>query len=426
MKTLTIICAGLLLLMISPGCTSVKRFKSADYKGEDHTLVDVDLFSSGLDQPGVERDGKNLWDLSADAQTQLIRIFNERYPDNGQFTSVLNQEYLRSGGAYFTDFTRRDLGMVFTISKAKDYTALGEISSRFSPADRIETLRFSLEIPPEYNLQFTGWNRYATEYGEIEIADMSFSRSLDLNADLSMEIVDGGIKSSSGRKEDQALRSRYLKLNGSISPLRLEMEAEGTREIDLAGNVLADVSLLFDAFPEKIAMPLYSDSSGDAPLHLSQLRFVDVMVPRIKDVPESIIATLEMEYIYRHVESGWKSYPEWDDRVSYYSGRVTKTVTLFTRDEYLPLLYCLGIEEDGGSAVKIRTERAIDYPLRFMDYGEASRFLEWLSGRVLASGEPGPSLPVVVGTNTLLLGEQPLSAALISSMKDLKVIPVYQ
>ena len=172
MKTLTIICAGLLLLMISPGCTSVKRFKSADYKGEDHTLVDVDLFSSGLDQPGVERDGKNLWDLSADAQTQLIRIFNERYPDNGQFTSVLNQEYLRSGGAYFTDFTRRDLGMVFTISKAKDYTALGEISSRFSPADRIETLRFSLEIPPEYNLQFTGWNRYATEYGEIEIADM--------------------------------------------------------------------------------------------------------------------------------------------------------------------------------------------------------------------------------------------------------------
>lgn len=415
--------------MMITGCTSVKRFKSANYKGVDHSLVDMTLFGASLDQTWMEPERLSLWDLSADAQTQLIRIYNERFPDNGQFTTALNRHYLEDGFGAVADFTGRDLKMVFTISKEKDYTAIGESESRFSPADRIESLKFSLEIPAEYNLEFTGWNRYSTEYGEIDIADVSFSRSIDLAADVSTEYVDGGLKSTSGKKEDQALRTRYLKLNGSISPLRLEMEAEGCREIDLAGNVLAEVSLKFEGFPERVSLPVYAAGSEGSSSQLTQLSFVDVLVPRMEDAPDSIMATLEMEYIYRHVESGWKSYQEWDDRVAYYSGKVSKQLPLFRRVDYLPQLYCLGSEEKGEEAIRVSL-RGTEYPLQFLDYREAHRFLEWLRERAPGQSDEETmqgvvTEPVVIGDCSLFYGDQALSPARLSTMKNLRVMPVY-
>ncbi len=425
MKTLSLPFTVLLLFMMIAGCTSVKRFKTADYKGEDNSLVDMELFGAVLEQPGQDPLVKNLWDLSAGAQTQLIQILNDRYPDNLQFTGALNFEYIMDASGPVIDFTSRNLRMVFTISKRKDYAVIGEKRSRFSPADRIESLKFRLEIPEQYNLSFTGWNRYTTEYGDVEIADVSFSRSIDLNGEVSTEYVDGGFKSTSGRREDQSIRSRYLKLNGSISPKRMEMEAEGTREIDLAGNVVADVSLAFEGLPERITVPVYGAGDGDSPMQLIQLRFVDVRVPRIPEIPDQIMATLEMEYIYRHVQSGWKSYPEWDDRVAYYSGKISKQIPLFTRGEYLPLFYCLGTDHGERETVRIRTSSGVDYPLQFMDQGEAGRFMEWL---LYVSSMPGARdrLPLPeIGNYTLLLGDQPLTPEMVSSMRYLKVMPVY-
>lgn len=426
MRTLTKALAGLLLLFMISACTTVKRFKSANYKGEDHSLVDMTLFGTSLDQPGTESKGYSMWDLSADAQTQLIRIYNERYPDNGQFGASLKRRYISDGIGVPANFTRRDLKMVFTISKEKDYTTIGESGSRFSPADRIESLKFSLEIPAEYKLHFTGWNRYSSEYGEIDIADVSFSRSIDLGADVSTEFVEGGLKGSSARKEDQELRSRYLKLNGSISPRRLEMEAEGCREIDLAGNVLAEVSLEFEGFPERVSMPVFETRSDDPSLQFTLLNFVDVLVPRMVDAPDSIMATLEMEYVYRHVESGWKSFQEWDDRVAYYSGKVSKQVPLFRSDEYLPPLYCLGNKEE---VIRLSLS-GTDYPLQFMEYQDAQHFLEWLDRMSAAQAEgemtqAAVTVPVVIGECSLLYGDQALSPSLITSLENLRVLPVY-
>ena len=35
----------------------------------------------------------NLWNLSANAQTRLVQILDERYPDNAQFMSALSRNY---------------------------------------------------------------------------------------------------------------------------------------------------------------------------------------------------------------------------------------------------------------------------------------------------------------------------------------------
>lgn len=425
MKNFTPIFTGLFCLSLISGCTSVKRFKSADYKGEENSLVDMSLFSTRLQHPLPGNSAQNLWDLSAGAQTRLIQILDERYPENGEFSGALNHEYVPVDFSLPLDLTQNTLQMVFTITRNKDYASIGDAGGKFSPADRIEFLKFSLELPGEYGLRFTGWNRYATEYGELEIADMSFSRNIDLGGDISAKGAGLDLKTTSGRKEDQQIKSRYLKLNGRISPERIEMEAEGSRETDLSGNVLADVSLQFEAFPEKITLPVFTAPGEAYPPGITGLSFVDILVPRIKELPDSIMASLKMEYIYRHVRSGWKSFQEWDDRVDYYSGEVRKQLVLFNRSDYTPSLYCLGTDEKEKRAIKIRSVSGMDYPLQFVDYRYAARFLEWLL--LQAGGEPAQktSKTIKAAGFTLLWNGQHLTREMIQTMKELKVLPVY-
>ena len=194
---------------------------------------------------------------------------------------------------------------------------LDDPRGRFSPADRIEYLRLSLENPDSCRLRFHEWNRYVTEYGEIHIADVSFSRNLDLSVEGGTGGVDVETGTSLGRNEKQEISKRYLKLNGSISDQRVVIEAEGTREVDLTGNVIADVSLQFDAFPEVVFIPVFISGENNTRV-LSDLKFLNVLGPAMSDAPDTIFADLELNYIYRHVDSGWLTFAEWDDRVEYY------------------------------------------------------------------------------------------------------------
>jgi len=419
------------MLFFIIGCTSVKRFKSATYKAQDNSLVDMDLFDYSLTAAGFETSGKNLWELSASAQPQLIQILNTRYPDNEEFTRALSYEYMVNEAVRAFDYTSMDLGMVFTINKRRDYSSLNDGSGRFSPADRIEYLKFTLEIPDHYNLYFTKWNRYVTEYGEIEIAGVSFTRSLELEAEGSVkEKTDVVGKGTISQDENQEIRSRYLKLNGSISDTRIAIEEEGTREIDLSGNVIADVSLEFAGFPERLTIPLFSGEKQDGVRAggsvVAALKFVDVLVPRMEDAPDTIKAVLELDYVYRHVQSGWKTYQEWDDQVEYYTGTVKKEIPLFTKKDYLPWFYCIGTEHPQKRAMKIRTGAGKEYPLQFKDYSDASRFFMWLVDLPGRGDEPASGQAIKIGNNTLLFNGKPVTRDQVISEADLKVLPVYR
>lgn len=409
--------AGFLLLLTITSCTSVKRFKSVDYKGEDNSLVDVELFNARLSAEPAELLEKNLWTLSANAQSHLVQILDRRYPENDQFMGAMAGNFGTNNTAQL-DLTRKDLRMVFTLSKKRDYSQLKDASGRFSPADRIEYLKLSLEIPEDYNLRFYEWNRYITEYGEIEIADVSFSRNLDLSVDGSPGGTDLGSEASMGRSEKQVVSKRYLKLNGSISDQRVVIEAEGNREVDLTGNVNADVSLLFDGFPEIVMVPVFAVSE-DGSKELSALNFVDVVVPAMSDAPDTIFADLELKYIYRHVASGWNTFAEWDDGVEYYQGSIHKKVPLFLKKDYLPRLFCIGTDHGRKDALKIHLSPEKEYLLQFRDHQDASRFLEWLSNPLRRQADP-----VFIGSNKLLYKGEPVTPGEVLE-NQLKVLPVY-
>jgi hypothetical protein len=281
--------------------------------------------------------------------------------------------------------------LIFSVSKKRYFSKNSPLSGiKLSPADRIEYLDISLEIPEDSILRFTGWNMFTTEYGSIGIADVSFSRSIDLGASASLsatkEPVGGTLsadgKSSVSRKEDQAIKYRYLKLNGKINEKKIEMEEEGTREIDLTGNIIADVSLEFEKFPELLTwLSGLKDSTGifnDPDKFV--VHFSDVFVPRMKDIIDTIKAVLRMDYVYRNVVRGGRTFPEWDDRVEYYTGSVNRTIPLFTARDYVPDFYCIGTVTGPGvkDLVKLESSGNKLYPFVFRTYEEASAFYEWL------------------------------------------------
>ena len=113
MRKSNFLLAGALLLFTFCGCTSVKRFKTADYKGGDNSLVNVELFNTRLSGETKEAREKNLWTLSANAQTRLVQILDERYPDNEAFMSAMSGSFGTSE-APSQDLTKKDLRMVFT------------------------------------------------------------------------------------------------------------------------------------------------------------------------------------------------------------------------------------------------------------------------------------------------------------------------
>lgn len=417
MRKLSFLVAGLLLLLMFEACTSVKRFKSVEYKGEDNSLVDVELFNARIsDDPLVQRE-KNLWTLSANAQTRLVQILDERYPDNEQFMSAMAGSF-EAGDSPQQDLTRKDLRMVFTISKSRDYSKLNDSSGRFSPADRIEYLKLKLIIPESYNLRFYEWNRYITEYGDIDIADVSFSRNLDLSVDGSPGGAGLGSEATFSRSEKQVLSQRYLKLNGSISDHRVVIEEEGTREVDLTGNITVDVSLLFDAFPELVMVPVFT-AGEDGSNEFSALNFMDVLVPAMSEAPDTLFAELRLDYIYRHVASGWDTYAEWDDRVEYYRGSHSQKVPLFSRKDYLPHFFCIGSDQGGKDVLKFSKSQEKEYLLQFGNRHDASRFLLWLQD----SSRQHNDL-VFIGSSKLLYKGVPITPGEVME-NQLKVMPVF-
>jgi hypothetical protein len=222
-----------------------------------------------------------------------------------------------------------------------------------------------------------------------------------------------GGRASLSRNEKQVIESRYLKLNGSLSDYQIVLEEEGTRETDLSGNISANVRLEFGAFPERLVVPFFSDS-GDL-----VIQFRDVLVPALEWAPDTLFAELTLEYIYRHVQSGWQTFAEWDDKVEYYMGKVKKHVPLFTRGDYLPGFYCIGVDQEEREALKYE-DKGKEYLLQFMDYYSAGDFLDWLSWP-----ERDPERPVYMGGSMLTYKGEAFTPALIRE-KGLKVIPVYR
>ncbi|HXO74549.1 MAG TPA: hypothetical protein VN824_04945 [Puia sp.] len=397
------------LTMLTASCSAVKRYSSVDNtqkeqpvflskdSSEDNIRVRMNISDSKISDPAPSGSYKSLWDLGNEGQKELLDILAQRYKDNDKFTDILNNQYLSDDdkGSGAIDYVRKNVRIVFSISRWHPYDIMGRANG-FSPADRIEYLKYKLTLDdPASTIKFTSWNRYGTAYGSINIADMNFQESLSASAGAgnSAGILTGGsgsgagVTTSASKTESQKVRYRYIQLNGSISSKSLQLESEGTREVDLAGNVTADVTMEFDAFPEVLYS--LSKAKNDSGIFLQpgevHLNETVALVPKETTI-HNIRAMLTYNYAYRHVEKGDKTFYEWDDKVKYVTGTVSKEVTLMKARDILPPFCCLKFQCDTSTHnknfIRIRNLAAglgvQETNLAFANQSAANTFITWL------------------------------------------------
>ena len=364
--------------------SSMTRFKSAEYAGVNDSLVDINLFGTSV-EPKNNGFNKDLLLLTGEGQAELISILSKRYVDNGSFFNAIKGDYFSSNGEPVADYLHKDLKMVFTIGRNRSYESFTSNKSCFSEADRIEFLKFSIQLDPKSNLKFVKWNRYSTEYDTLDIGDITFTKSYEAagSAGGSISGISTSIsgKSSASIQEQQNIRQRHMKLNGNINDSTIVIEEEGDREIDLAGNVIAEVAMQFKDTSQKL-ISVFSNlkSENDTGYHDPKdldMRFINVSIPRFDTIPEQVTARLTMEYIYHHVISGYKTFSESDDKVNYYKGKISKQVVLFRKNDYSPQLWYIGVSDEAGTHRKTTifaqnvTNKIDSRPLVFRSSNEA-------------------------------------------------------
>ncbi len=423
----------ILLLILSAACSTIRRYSSVRYAGTDTTLVDIGLFGYRLYPSQVSEEGKDLWELNATAQANLLEILDKRFPENDRFLAVLSNNYptwssIPTESANYTD---RDLRLIISVSRERDYTDISGGQDLFNPvADRIEYLTVKIRLPDSVNLDFTGWNRYSTEYGEIDIADVSFTRSLEMKGGIEAEAgpaldsspVSFSRTRSLTTKEDQNIASRYIKLNGRISEKVIELEEEGNREVDLSGNIAADVSLSFGSMEEVIFIPYVFTGNPESQSESKDVKLVmqRVNVPDIENLPEEISADMEYDYVYRHVSGGNRTYQEWDDRVEYYTGKRKRRITLLTRNDIVPPFHTIGTQATARKLLTVRTARGLSYALKFMSWQDALLFHEWLC-TVSVSDEGN----IFAGDYSLWYDGKPVTGKVVSDNDGFTILPYY-
>ncbi|HVN57561.1 MAG TPA: hypothetical protein VMT63_04635 [Bacteroidales bacterium] len=429
----TALCIALIALLCC--CTTtMKRYRSTGNATRNDDLADLYLSGVSLTSPGPANQGKTLLDLSADAQSQFIRIMNARFSDNGKFLKSLKYRFVDDPNQVeISDYVTKEMKLVFSVTRNRNYSGNdpGAIPG-LTPADRIEYLRISLR-PDDSCLTFREWNMYATGYGTVDIGNVSFSGSIGQEFTTEIPVMLSGNKGSlagklSGaisRKEDQDVRYRYMTLNGRLCDSMIVIEEEGTREMDLAGNIIAGVKMRFREAKEYITSISYlTDTTGriNPPEKLS-VSITMAMVPAMEHIRKEIKARMAFDFVYRNVIAGQKTFPEWDDRVKYFTGHREKQVTLLRDIDYVPGFYSVGTGLAGKERILIAVETGGGEfsPLVFRSYGEAASFASWLREWL----ETNPAGSLKIGNHVFRFNGEEITAKLSGKYSFTGVIPYY-
>lgn len=426
------------------GCTTVKRYSQVENTTKESPVVEdslpydesqlrvaMSISDARIAPPDEKSTSKSLWGLKGAGQKELLRILASRYPDNDKLTAAISNKYLEDDNDDnpVIDLTKKNVRIVFTISRWHPYELINDKTDGYSPADRIEYIKYRLELnDPHSSLQFTNWNKYSTEYGSIDIADMSFQQSLTVSASLgdSTAGVGASASGSASRTENQKIQYRYIQLNGSLGKKFIELESEGTREVDLSGNTIVDVNMQFDPAPEYVfSLKKDKDSAGNylAP-GKAALETTLALIPDDASLHD-VHASLRYNYAYRHVVKGDKTIYEWDDRVKYFTGSVTKPVTLLLIRDMIAPFACVKLANDharGNKNFLVIRDMAgggdvHEASLAFPDRTAAEAFIRWLI--LYKCPDTELNKPIVIGNGfELLYNHQPLTKQEVLEKKD--------
>jgi hypothetical protein len=153
------------------------------------------------------------------------------------------------------------------------------------------------------------------------------------------------------------------------------------------------------------------------------LNYSDVIVPYLINREDTIKAVVKMNYIYRNVGKGRKTFQEWDDRVKYFSGNIEKIFPLFTGSSYMPHFYCIGTDCPQKELLKINSASGNPVTLKFRTYREATGFYEWLKYYFSKNGHKGKT--VNIGGKTVMFKDGDLTTDHVTGDTCFRVMTYY-
>lgn len=293
------------------------------------------------------------------------------------------------------------------------------------PADRISRLEFNLNLKdlPE-SLQFHQWDRFETEYGQVDLGKIGLKKGVELSAKLSptfggtLNAGEAGVTVSRELSEEVALRQRFIALTGTLDTHNATLVQEGIVGIDLSGNTSIDLTIKF--LPEALEIQQivkfdsFQTNKGLKNQEEITYRVIPIYLPThnvVKKLERGIHCDLTVNYVLRHVRKGSETIMEGDDVVVFAQGGheiPPQEVTLlsYAHLQRLRSRFFIRSIDDEGKNLAIDLPRNSSQSLDFATYEEAEEFLNWISSQKA----------IAVGGKKLKLNQEPLKQSDIENL----------
>lgn len=346
MRKILIISLTFALFSCSSSSNLTQRYKSISVI-EDKEMIDknIEVNAYVLEKENNESSSKSIFNLSPEAQAAFIVELGKKESSTDKFFSGL-QNNLSSTNLEIIDYSKFDKRIVFSIRN----------NSHF-PADRIARINITTGIGNE--LKIVSCNKLITDYQSLDLANLNTIEAQD-NA------------------------SKPVLMNAVISQNKLSIYQESKSSVDLAGIVLADVTL--EARDLKIER-IYA--FGNLTKNNSFTNPADILVNEkliiYPNINKDIRAEITFEADFRQVKKGDKTISEADDVVKLYHGSVTKSVkeVIIPKTKLQPKFWKLTFNTDiYEMPILIKSPDMEDYiNLVFNSFNEARDFANWLKAK---------------------------------------------
>lgn len=359
-------------------------------------LVEVSVFTTA---GGGAAPGPLLSRLSPSAQNAYVRSLAGRTSSAEGLQRALAAPLGEPGSeGEVVDHTRFRRRLVVSVERRGPE---GGADGSLAPGARIAWLRIALGVDGSL-VRFASWSRFATRYDTVELGRLELSRGAESGVDL--DLVPRGlgkvagsagveIGRSVGLDESLPLQERYVS-NGILRPDSLILLQEGAVGIDLVGNSVVEVELRLAGGRTATGTVHRFEGLFDAAGRARAPDSVRLLArPLVRpDSAAPIVADLRFESLVRSIRPGRgdDTFSEGDDSVRFLRSREEAGgVTLVPAEEMRSSVWSVVTADC--RILQVRTPDpapgAVPAALRFLESGDARRFVRWLRERAAAGAE---------------------------------------
>jgi hypothetical protein len=393
-----------------------RRYKSMtmERQAPREPLVRVSAFVIETPKSGEE---PGVLQLSAEGQASLITAIAKVDNSVTGLYQQLAKGFAKQPPINLIDRSQMTARIIFSTQKS-------ELAG--GSADRISRLEFNLKGLVD-DLQFHQWNRFETEYGQVDLGKVGLKKGATLSAKLSPEFGgtlsagEAGVTVSRELSEEIALRQRFITLTGTLDIHSATLVQEGAAGIDLSGNTSIDLTIKFapEAVESQriIKFDSFRTSKGLKTPDEISYRVIPIHIPKHKvvydNLKKGIRCQLTGNYELRHVRKGGETIIEGDDAVVFTRGGLEVTpndLSLMSHEQLVQLrarFFIHSLGNEGENLAIDHSPRDSHLPLDFATYEEAEEFLDWVSRQDA----------ITLGGKKLKLSQRPLTQSDIANLR---------